>query len=419
MKIEISIKETAQLIKEIEQKPAKILEMVKVEMPKVLGEYLTEMMKVELTRFLGRQPYQRVEGGESNHRNGYYPRTLILKGLGEVPVEMPRDRKGEFETQVIPRSQRYEDELKQDIAVLFLSGVSTRTLEMISTRLLGHKISAGEVSRCSKKLVQAIEEWRNRDLSALKFKYLFCDGVYFEMRVARSIEKISVLVVIGVAENGQKQVIGLQSGDKESAANWRELFKDLKSRGLDSQTVTLGIMDGLAGLEKVFREEFPKGKVQRCQVHVMRNVLAKVPQKLKQKVADDIRSIFYASSKEKALEFASQFTGRWQKEVPSAVKCLQNSLDSCLTFFDFPQEEWISLRTTNVIERLNKEFKRRTKPMEIVAGENACYTLLAFISIKMEIYWRSNPVGKVRYNLPSLRSLIQGNFTQRALKKYR
>jgi putative transposase len=412
MKVEISIKETAQLIKEIEQKPAKILEMVKVEMPKVLGEYLTEMMKVELTRFLGRQPYERVEGEESNHRNGYYPRTVILKGLGEVPLEMPRDREGKFQTQVIPRSQRYEDELKQDIAVLFLSGVSTRTLEMVSTRLLGHKISAGEVSRCSKKLVQAIEEWRNRDLSALKFKYLFCDGVYFEMRLARSIEKVSVLVVIGVAENGQKQVIGLQSGDKESATNWRELFKDLKSRGLDSQTVTLGIMDGLPGLEKVFREEFPKGKVQRCQVHVMRNVLAKVPQKLKQKVADDIRSIFYASSRPKALEFWGKFTERWQKEIPSAVKCLQNSLDSCLTFFDFPQEEWISLRTTNVIERLNKEFKRRTKPMEIVAGENACYTLLAFISIKMEIYWRSNPVGKVRYNLPSLRSLIQGNFTQ-------
>ena len=118
------------------------------------------------------------------------------------------------------------------------------------------------------------------------------------------------------------------------------------------------------------------------------------------------------SNREKALEFSTQFTKRWQKEVPSAVKCMQNSLDSCLTFFDFPEEEWISLRTTNVIERLNKEFKRRTKPMEIVAGENACYTLLAFISIKMEIHWRSNPVGKVRYNLPSLRNLIEGNFTQ-------
>jgi len=412
VKVEISIKEAAQLIKEIEKKPAKILEMVKVEMPKVVGEYLTEMMKVELTRFLGRLPYERVEEGERNHRNGSYPRSFALKGIGEVAVQVPRDRKGEYQTQVLPRSQRYEDELKQDIAVMFLSGVSTRTLEMISERLLGHKISAGEVSRCSKKLVKAIEDWRNRDLSTMKFKYLFCDGVYFEMRVDRTIEKVSVLVVIGVAENGQKHVIGLQSGDKESAANWRELFKDLKRRGLDSNTVTLGIMDGLAGLEKVFREEFPKGKVQRCQVHVMRNVLAKVPHKLKQEVADDIRSIFYASSKEKALGFASEFTERWQKEIPSAVKCLQNSLESCLTFFGFPEEEWISLRTTNVIERLNKEFKRRTRPMEIVAGENACYTLLAFISIKMEIHWRSNPVGKVHYNLPSIRNLIEGNFTQ-------
>lgn len=129
-------------------------------------------------------------------------------------------------------------------------------------------------------------------------------------------------------------------------------------------------------------------------------------------MADDIRSIFYASRREKALELAARFTEHWQKDVPSAVKCLKNSLDSCLTFFDFPEEEWISLRTTNVIERLNKEFKRRTKPMEIVAGENAGYTLLAFISIKMEIHWRSNPVGKVRYNLPSLRNLIEGNFTQ-------
>jgi len=411
VKVEISVSEIVQVFKEIQEQPEKILEMVKTDMPHAVGGYLSEIMRLELTKYLGRQPYERTDE-QTNHRNGSYPRCFTLKGIGEVPVQMPRDRNGEYQTQVIPKSKRYEDELRQDIAMLFLSGVSTRTLAMISHRLIGQKISAGEVSRCSRELVQAIENWRNRNLSLMRFKYLFCDGVYFEMRVARTIEKVSVLVVIGVAENGQKQVISIQSGDKESASSWRETFKDLKHRGLDSQTVTLGIMDGLPGLEKVFREEFPQGKVQRCQVHVARNVLAKVPQKLKQDVADDIRSIFYASSRQKALEFSNQFTERWQKEVPSAVKCLQNSLDSCLTFFDFPEEEWISLRTTNVIERLNKEFKRRTKPMEIVAGENACYTLLAFISLKMEIHWRSNPVGKVRYNLPTLRNLIEGNFTQ-------
>jgi putative transposase len=415
MKLEVSVSEVIQAFKEIQEikeQPGKILEMVKTEVPKAIGDYLSQIMQVELTRFLGRQPYERVEAEETNHRNGSYSRSLTLKKIGEVEVKVPRDRQGKYQTQVIPKSKQYEDELRQDIAMMFLSGISTRTLAMLSHRLIGRKISSGEVSRCSRELIQAIENWRNRDLSLMRFKYLFCDGVYFEMRVTRSIEKVSVLVVIGVTEDGQKQVIALQSGDKESAACWRELFKDLKSRGLKSQTITLGIMDGLAGLEKVFREEFSQSKVQRCQVHVARNVLAKVPQKLKQKVADDMRSIFYASSREKALEFSNQFNERWQRELPSAVKCLQNSLDSCLTFFDFPEEEWISLRTTNVIERLNKEFRRRTRPMEIIAGEHACYTLLAFISIKMEIYWKSNPVGKVRYNLPSLRKLIEGNFTQ-------
>jgi len=411
VKVEVSVAEVVQVFKELQEQPGKILEMVRTEMPQAVGAYLSEIMRLELTRHLGRQPYQRGDEG-SNHRNGSYPRRFALKGIGEVPVQVPRDRKGEFQTRVIPRSKQYEDELRQDIAVMFLSGVSTRTLSMISRRLIGHRISSGEVSRCSQELVQAIENWRNRNLSLMRFKYLFCDGVYFEMRVAKSIERVSVLVVIGVTESGHKQVIGIQSGDKESASNWRETFKDLKIRGLDSLTVALGIMDGLPGLEKVFREEFPQAKVQRCQVHVARNILAKVPQKLKQDVADDIRSIFYASNREKALEFSAGFTERWQKTIPSAVKCLQNSLDNCLTFFDFPEEEWMSLRTTNVIERLNKEFRRRTKPMEIVAGETACYTLLAFISIKMEIHWRSNPVGKVHYNLPSIKNLFEGNFTQ-------
>lgn len=335
MKLEVSVAEVIEVFKEIQEQPGKILEMVKTEVPKVIGDYLSEVMQVELTRFLGREPYERVDTQQPNHRNGSYPRSFTLKKIGEVEVKVPRDRRGKYQTQVIPKSKQYEDEIRQDIAMMFLGGISTRTLAMISHRLIGRKISSGEVSRCSQELVKAIENWRNRSLSLMRFKYLFCDGVYFEMRVARSIEKVSVLVVIGVAEDGQKQVIGIQSGDKESAACWRELFKDLKSRGLNNQTVSLGIMDGLAGLEKVFREEFSQSKVQRCQVHVARNVLAKVPQKLKQKVADDMRSIFYASSREKALEFSTRFNERWQKEVPSAVKCLQHSLDSCLTFLRF------------------------------------------------------------------------------------
>jgi len=399
VEIKISVPEVVSLMKEIQENPARIFEMVTMNVQKDVGTYLTSLMKAELTHILGRAEYERGKG-KPNHRNGSYPRNFCIKGIGEVAVNVPRDRNGEYQTQVLPRGKRYEDRIAEDLSMMYLTGISTRTLAMLSRRLIGREISHEEVSKANRELTGAVEKWRNRDLSKEKIKYIFIDGVIFKMRVKGGIENTPVLVAIGVTETGARLVLGMQSGDKESATNWREFFRDLKSRGLDSSSVRLGVMDGLSGLEKVFKEEFSKAKVQRCQVHVARNVLAKVPHKLKKTVADDLRSIFYASTRAKADEFYKSFYEKWDESIPSAVKALAQSLNSCLTFFNFPEEEWISLRTTNIIERLNKEFKRRTKPMEIVAGENACYRLLAFISLKMELSWRANPIGKVRPNLP-------------------
>lgn len=412
MKVEISVPEIVSVFKEIQQQPERIYDMIRTEVRENVGQYLSRLMDTELTHFLGRERYEHSQG-DVNHRNGSYDRNFTLKGIGKVNVNVPRDRKGDFNTQVIPRSKRYEEEIREDVSMMFLTGVSTRTLSMISTRLIGRKISPTEVSNANKELIDAVEKWRTRDLSEKKITYIFLDGVTFDMRIDASIEKVPVLVAIGVTEKGQKLVLGLQAGDKESASSWREFLKDLKVRGLDGSTMLLGVMDGLPGLEKVFKEEFPRARVQRCQVHVARNVLAKVPKKLKKAVADDMRSIFYASSKNKAMEFFHDFKNRWEKEIPSAVKCLDNSIESCLTFFICPEQEWVSLRTTNIIERLNKEFKRRTKPMEIVAGENACYMLLAFISLRMELHWKSNPIGKVRNNLPFFKEWANKKFTQK------
>jgi putative transposase len=286
---------------------------------------------------------------------------------------------------------------------MFLTGVSTRMLSLLSARLIGRRVSPTEVSNANKELIEAVEQWRQRDLSEERIQYIFVDGVNFDMRMGDTIEKVPVLAAIGVTESGARLVLGLQSGDKETASTWREFVKDLKRRGLQSHLVKLGIMDGLTGLEKVFKEEFSKAKIQRCQVHVSRNVLAKVPKKYKQDVADEMRSIFYASSQEKSLSFYEDFKTKWEPLVPSAVSGLDQTIESCLTFFRWPQEAWVSLRTTHIIERLNKAFKRCTKPMEIVSGEQACYTLLAFISLKMELSWRSSPVGKGRKNLPLLK----------------
>ena len=187
--------------------------MLRVEIREEIGDYLSKMMKVELREFMGREPYARVEGND-NHRNGSYVRQYTLKGVGEVAVQVPRDRKGEFKTEIIPRSKQYEDELREDLCLLFLTGVSTRTLSMISERLIGRKVSPTEVSHAGKKLIEAVERWRNRDLSLEKIKYLFLDGVCFDMRVDGSIEKVPVLVVIGVTETGKRLVLGFQAGDR-------------------------------------------------------------------------------------------------------------------------------------------------------------------------------------------------------------
>ena len=329
MKLEVTVSEIADIFKEIQERPGQLFEMIRLDIREVVGNYLTAMMNAELTHYLGREPYVRLSG-EVNHRNGSYGRGFALKGIGEVHVDVPRDRKGEFRTSVIPRSKQYEEEVARDLSILFLAGISTRTLSMLSERLIGRRISPAEISSVSAELNGAVEAWRWRDLSGESIKYLFIDGVHFHMRMGRSIEMVPVLVAIGVTRTGQKMVLSLQAGDKESASSWREFFKDLKGRGLDGKTVILGMMDGLPGLETVFREEFPQAKIQRCQVHVARNVLAKVPQKFKQDVADDLRSIFYAPSSDQAWEYFEVFRQKWQKSIPSAEECLERNIDACL-----------------------------------------------------------------------------------------
>jgi len=212
MKLELSVAEANELIKGIRE-PEALFEMIRDNVRQSVGQYLSELMNLELTSFLGRGWYERGIG-ETNHRNGSYGRRYTLKGIGEVSVKVPRDRKGEFKSQVIPRSKQYEDAIREDMCVMFLSGISTRTLALMSRRLIGRPLSHSEVSKAAKQLTDAVEAWRERDLSEQKIKYMIIDGVTFSMRVDGSIEKVPVLVVIGVREDGRRTVLGLQAGDK-------------------------------------------------------------------------------------------------------------------------------------------------------------------------------------------------------------
>jgi putative transposase len=426
----VSLPDVKTIFKEISEDPGKVFDLLKIDMRRSFERALTELIKAELTVFLGgREKYQRlpVKEGEKgsgenenekanekapNYRNGNYWRSYTVKDVGTLNFQVARDRLGEFNSQLINKYERYDKSLEKDLALMWLSGLSTRGISLISKTLIGRKISASEVSKVNEELLTGIEAWRIRPLHDFKIKYMIVDGVNFDMRVeserSRSIEKIPMLVVIGVTEAGHRMFLCIQQGDKDSSSTWREIFKDIKVRGLDHSRVQLGVMDGLPGLEKVFKEEFPNAKVQRCQVHVARNVLTKVPKKMKQEVADRLRDIFYASSKENAVKHYQTFLEKYEPVIPSATQSLKNSIDACLTFFSFPEEEWKSLRTTNAIERVNKEFKRRTRPMEILAGEKSAYRLLCFIALKMELNWRSAPFG--RENLPALENFKK--FTQ-------
>jgi len=384
-------KESFQLVM---SKPEHLFEMMQIDFRQIAETTLTTMLRHELTAFLGRDSYVRSDNDSKNHRNGSYDRKFAVKNLGELNIKIPRDRNGEYQTEMLEKYQRYDQDLKRDVCMMFLSGCSTRGIELMSQTLLGRRVSRGEVSSINNEMLTGIDKWRSRDLSSFKIKYMYMDGVFFKMRVEKKIERIPMLVIIGVTEENRRIFLVIQQGDKDSAGTWREIFRDMKTRGLDPSFVKLGIMDGLAGLSSVFTEEFPSAKGQRCQVHVARNVICKVPKAAKQAVADSIRSIFYASSRQSAREQYEKFYETYQTAYPSAVKCLGNVLDDCLTFMSFPEEDWISLRTTNPIERVNKEFKRRTNSMEILAGEKSAYRLLCFVALKMEINWQGSPTNR-------------------------
>ncbi len=394
LKIQVSIPELkahAQAIRAMAMDPMTTLQTLAGDLRGRFEDWTNEFMQAELSLHLGREPYERTPKSSKNHRNGYRSRRITVQSLGTLELRVPRDREGTFQSGVVPERIQYDPRIEQDLQMLFLGGASTRTVELMSERLFGRRLSSGEVSNANRKLLAPVEAWRNRSLSEERYVYLFLDGTNFSMRRGTEVEKQCVLVVIGVTEGRRRQVLALQAGDKESSTAWRGVVHDLIRRGLDPSTHQLGIMDGLPGLEKAFLETFRKAKVQRCQFHKASNVLVKVRRKDRKIVALDLRRVLYAGNRLSAKQALEAFVGKWKAMYPDAVKCLQRDFEAVTAYLAFPELEWMHLRTTNLIERLNKEFKRRTKPMEIVAGENSVYTILAFVAMKMEMSWRNAP----------------------------
>ena len=347
---------------------------------------LEALLGMELTVVLERER----AAGITNWRNGYRSRTLSLAGLGRLGFWVPRDRLGHYRSELLPFRKRRTAELEKLAAEMFLAGLSTRDVARVLERHFGERFDSKEISRMAEGVAGELDAWRRRDLSGHQYRFLFLDGANFKVRRNRQVEKLPFLAVIGARlEDDKLEVLAIEVGDKERKDLWAELFQDLIRRGLDPNAVELGVMDGLPGLEAAFRAAFANAAAQRCQVHAKRNAVKRVAVKQRATFSADLDRVFYAPTEAQARVAFTALKGTWARAYSSAVGIIERDLDSLLRFYRWEQKYWPSLRTTNPIERLNKEFKRRTKATEITGGEHNTYRLLAYVALTMNLGWRS------------------------------
>ncbi len=336
---------------------------------------LVTVLEAEIDAFIGVAPYQRI-GQRRAYRNGTYRRSLGTS-VGQIEnLEVPRTRQG-FQTHLFERYQRRQAELDASICQMFVGGVSTSQVGVVVETLTGTKPSPSTVSRVFHSLEEEFAVWQQRPLAA-EYAYAFADGTYFTVIYDHQGHKMPILAVIGINRAGEREVLGFSVGDKENQLAWEQLLDDLKRRGV--QQVGLWITDGNQAMLNAVEAKFAASQRQRCVKHKMDNVLSYIPDKQQAQVKPELKAIFYQDSRQQADQQVAAFIEKYQPIYPSAVACLQRDLEACLTFYAFPKAHWKTIRTTNVIERLFGEVKKRTHKMAAAfRNENSC--LLMFYAI--------------------------------------
>lgn len=338
--------------------------------------WINSHLEAEMAEHLQRARYEPL-GEHRNYRNGHRPRRLNLLGLGQVQLKVPRDRQSTFRSLLLPERRGQDAEFDAFVAECFLAGLSTRDIGRITARHFGQRYDSKQVSRLVARAGQEMDAWQRRSLQGRRFKFLFVDGVNFRVRIDHRISRQSFCVVLGVSEEQEcYEVLSVTMGDRERADLWSDIFQDLIRRGLNADAVELGIMDGLPNLEAVFRTCFERARTQRCQVHAKRNALRRVRRADRPAFSAAVSSVFYAANEATARRNFYAFRDQWHDRFPGAVGVIERDLDSLLTFYQFNPVYWATIRTTNPIERLNKEFKRRTRAMEVIGGEGDVLDLL-------------------------------------------
>jgi transposase-like protein len=360
--------------------PNEIIQLNQEVIKKELGEMVRESVEKTLNELLDQEAgrltnaarYERTEARQA-YRSGHYERDLLTTS-GNVKLKMPKLRNATFETAIIERYQRRESSVEEALIEMYLAGVSVRRVEDITEALWGTKVSAGTISELNKKVYVHIEEWRNRSLK-YKYPYVYVDGIYLKRNWGGEFENVAVLVAIGVNEDGYREIIGAAEGMKEDLESWKTFLTWLKGRGLTGTELFIG--DRCLGMLEAINEVFPDAKYQRCAVHFYRNVFSTVPSKKRKIVAQMLKAIHAQEDRKSATEKAQSVISKLREmKLPEAAKKVENGINETLTYMKFPSEHWMKIRTTNVLERLNREIRRRTRVVGTFPDGNSALMLV-------------------------------------------
>ena len=348
----------------------------------LIQEVVQQVLEAEMDEAIGAEKSQRTPM-RVGYRSGYYGRTLVTR-VGKLELRVPQDRQGRFRTEIFERYQRSEKALVAALTEMYVQGVSTRKVKAVTEELCGHEFSASTISRLNQSLDEELEKFAGRGLEEA-YPYLILDARYEKVREDGVIRSQAVMIAIGVDWEGRRNVLAVEMANRESLSSWKEFCLGLKARGLSG--VELVISDDHAGLRKAIGEVFTEAAWQRCYVHFLRNALDYLPRKADNDCLTELRWIYDRRSIEEARQDLAAWLKKWSGRYPKLCDWVETNIEETLTFYRLPRQHHKNLKSTNLLERLNEEIKRRTLVVRIFPNTAACLRLIRALAVEMHENW--------------------------------
>lgn len=348
----------------------------------LLRESLQEALAAEMTEAIGAEPGER-SADRVGYRSGYYSRSLVTR-IGKLELRVPRDREGKFSTELFERYQRSEKALVSALAEMYVQGVSTRKVKAITEELCGHAFSASTISQVNKGLDAALERFATRVLEE-PYPYLVLDARYEKVRVDGVIRSQAVLIAIGINWEGRRQVLAVELASRESTTSWKDFLRRLKERGLHG--VEFVVSDDHDGLKRAVAELLTDAAWQRCYVHFLRNALDYLPRKGADDCLQELRWLYERRDLKEAQADLAGWLKRWEQRYPRLTDWAEENIGATLTFYRLPRQHHKHLKSTNLLERLNEEIKRRTRVVRIFPNEASCLRLVRALCAETHETW--------------------------------